>query len=221
MNKPIVAVFTSLLMIGSAPAWCADSLVDVKVAADMWFPSTKIDNTRRDDAHSPVLNLALEHQLPYLPNMSIRYTNLDADYASYDKYDYTFYYNILDRDLMTFDVGIALTQYENSDYQAKDGQKYSFDDLTFNWYAHAEISLPDSNFDIIGQFEFGDNDDVKSSDVIAGVQYVVPLSTGELSFRGGYRVIDLEFTELATSSPDNEMSYVFADGWFLGTQFKF
>jgi len=61
MNKPIVAVFTSLLMIGSAPVWCANSPVGVKVAADMWLPSTKIDNTRRDDANSPVLNLAFEH----------------------------------------------------------------------------------------------------------------------------------------------------------------
>lgn len=221
MNKPIVAVFSSLLMMGSAPAWCADSLVGVNVAADMWFPSTKIDNTRRDDANSPVLNLAFEHQLPYLPNVSIRYTNLDADYASYDKYDYTFYYNILDRELMTFDAGISMTQYANSDYKAKDGKSYSFDDMTFNWYAHAEISVPETNIDVIGQFEFGNSDGIKSSDVIAGVQYVVPLSSGDLSFRGGYRVIDLEFTDLATASPDNKMSYVFADGWFLGTQFKF
>ncbi|PNH98463.1 TIGR04219 family outer membrane beta-barrel protein [Vibrio diazotrophicus] len=221
MNKPIVAVFTSLLMIGSAPVWCANSPVGVKVAADMWLPSTKIDNTRRDDANSPVLNLAFEHQLPYLPNVSVRYTNLDADYASYDKFDYTFYYNILERDLMTFDAGISMTQYANSEYKATDGQKYSFDDLTFNWYAHAEISVPETNFDIIGQFEFGDSDGIKSSDVIAGVQYVVPLAEGDLSFRGGYRVIDLEFTDLVTASPNNKMSYVFADGWFLGAQFKF
>ncbi len=56
---------------------------------------------------------------------------------------------------------------------------------------------------------------------MAGLQYVVPLSVGDLAFRGGYRVIDLEFTDLATASEDNHMSYVFADGWFLGAQFKF
>ncbi len=98
---------------------------------------------------------------------------------------------------------------------------FSFNEMRFNWYAYADISIPNTNFDIIGQFEFGDSDGIKGSDVIAGVQYVVPLSAGELSFRGGYRVIDLEFTELAKSSPDNEMSYIFADGWFLGTQFRF
>ena len=36
-----------------------------------------------------------------------------------------FYYNLLSRELMTFDAGIALTQYSNSEYTAKDGQKYS------------------------------------------------------------------------------------------------
>ncbi len=221
MNKPIAAVLASTLMLGSAPVWCADSMFSVKAAADMWLPSTKIDNTRRDDANSPVLNLALEHQLPYLPNMSVRYTNVDADYASYDKYDYTVYYNILKRELMTFDAGVSMTQYANTDYQTMDAQHYSFNEMRFNWYAYADISIPNTNFDIIGQFEFGDSDGIKGSDVIAGIQYVVPLSAGELSFRGGYRVIDLEFTELAKSSPDNEMSYIFADGWFLGTQFRF
>ncbi len=221
MNKPIVAVFTSLLMMGSAPVWCAESILSVKAGADIWWPSTKIDNTRRDDANAPVLSLALEHQLPYLPNMSVRYTNVDADYATYDKYDYTFYYNILSRELLTFDAGISMTQYTDTDYQAKDAQHYSFNEMTFNWYAYADISIPNTNFDIIGQFEFGNSDGIKSSDVIAGVQYVVPMSAGDLSFRGGYRVIDLEFTDLATASPDNKMSYIFADGWFLGTQFKF
>ncbi len=220
MNKPTVAVFTSVLIAGSAPAWCSDSS-SVKVGADMWWPSTKIDNTRRDDANSPVLHLAYEHQLPYLPNVSFRYTKLDADYASYNKYDYNFYYNLLSRELMTFDAGIALTQYSNSEYTAKDGQKYSFNDLTFNWYARADLSIPETNFDIIGQFEFGNGSGLKSSDVLAGLQYVKKLDSGELSFRGGYRVIDLEFSDLAKSSPDTQVSYVFADGWFLGTQFKF
>lgn len=221
MSKPIVAVITSVLMIGAAPAWCADSMFSVKAGADMWWPSTKIDNTRRDDANAPVFSLALDHQLPYLPNMSVRYTNVDADYATYDKYDYTFYYNILHRELMTFDAGVSMTQYADSDYQAQDAQHYSFNQMTFNWYAYADLSIPNTNFDIIGQFEFGNSDGIKSSDVMAGVQYVLPLSAGDLSIRGGYRVIDLEFTDLATNSLDNKMSYIFADGWFLGTQFRF
>lgn len=221
MNKPIVAVISFALVMGSASAWCADSMFSVKAGADAWLPSTKIDNVRRDDVNAPVINLAVEHQLPYLPNASWRYTRVDADYAAYDKYDYTFYYNILNRELMTFDAGISMTQYANSDYQAKDAKHYSFNEMTFNWYAYADLSIPNTNFDIIGQFEFGDSDGIKSSDVLAGIQYVVPFAAGDLSVRGGYRVIDLEFSDLATDSPENKMSYVFADGWFAGAQFKF
>ncbi len=221
MNKPIVATLTSLMIMGSASAWSADSSMSVRVAADMWLPDTKIDNIRRDDVNSPVLNLAFEHQLPYLPNVSFRYTSVDADYAAYDKYDYTLYYNILRRELMTFDAGISFGQFSSSNYQAGDAQKYSFNELTFNWHAYADISIPNTDFDIIGQFEFGDSKGIKSSDVIAGIQYVKSLSAGELSVRGGYRVIDLEFTDLATASPDTDMSFIYANGWFFGAQFKF
>ncbi len=72
---------------------------------------------------------------------------------------------------MTFDAGISMTQYADTDYQAKDDKRYSFDEMTFNWYAYADLSIPNTNFDIIGQFEFGNSDGIKSSDVMAGLQY--------------------------------------------------
>ena len=55
----------------------------------------------------------------------------------------------------------------------------------------------------------------------AGIQYRLPIQEGLWTIKGGYRVIDLEFEDLAKQSPDTETSYVFVDGWFLGAEFRF
>ncbi|HHI5412018.1 TPA: TIGR04219 family outer membrane beta-barrel protein [Vibrio metoecus] len=221
MNRTASVALVTALMISPLSAFAAGSFYTASVGADMWLASTKIDNTRRDDANAPTLYIAFEHDFPYLPNASLRYTNLEADFASFDKYDYTLYYQVLDRELMKFDAGITLTQYANSNYRAPDARRYDFDQTTFNWYASAEIAIPHTPFDVIGQFDFGNNSDLKSSDVVAGLQYHLPIRAGELAFKAGYRVVDLEFTELAKQSADVKQSFVFADGWFLGAQFSF
>ncbi|CSB22073.1 ABC-type Fe3+-hydroxamate transport system component [Vibrio cholerae] len=56
---------------------------------------------------------------------------------------------------------------------------------------------------------------------MAGLQYHLPIRAGDLAFKAGYRVVDLEFTELAKQSTDVKQSFVFADGWFVGAQFSF
>ncbi|MBD1567234.1 TIGR04219 family outer membrane beta-barrel protein [Vibrio sp. S12_S33] len=218
MNKPTLVALTSVAMMMSAASISAESFYGGKSGADMWWGSTKVDHTRRDDVKAPTMYFAFEHQFPYVPNASIRYTTIDADYASFDKYDYTLYYKVLERELMSFDAGITFTQYDGSQYQAENNQKYSFDKTTFNWYAYAEIQIPRTNIDVIGQFDFGDGSGVKSADLMAGLQYSFPIDAGNIALRGGYRVIDLEFTELAA---DTKESFVFVDGWFLGAEFEF
>lgn len=221
MNRTASAALVTTLVCMPISAFAADSFYNASVGADMWFPSTKIDHIRRDDGKAPTLYFTFEHELPYLPNLGLRYTNLEADFAAFDKIDYTLYYQILERELMKFDAGITFTQYANSDYRAPDALRYDFDQLTFNWYANAEITIPHTSFDIIGQFDFGSNSDLKSADVMAGVQYRLPIEPGDLAFKAGYRVVDLEFTELAKQSVDVKQSLVFADGWFVGAQFSF
>ncbi|EHV2410155.1 TIGR04219 family outer membrane beta-barrel protein [Vibrio cholerae] len=221
MNRTASAALVTALMVMPLSASAAESFYTASVGAEMWLASMKIDNTRRDDANAPNLYFTFEHGFPYLPNVGLRYTNLEADFASFDKIDYTFYYPLLNRELMKFDAGITLTQYANSDYRAPDARRYDFDQTTFNWYASAEITIPHTPFDVIGQFDFGNNSDLKSSDVMAGLQYHLPIRAGDLSFKAGYRVVDLEFTELAKQSTDVKQSFVFADGWFVGAQFSF
>ncbi|MBY8246536.1 TIGR04219 family outer membrane beta-barrel protein [Vibrio fluvialis] len=221
MNKPAMAIVTTAFLSLSSTAWCEDSSYTVNVGAEMWRGSTKIDEIRRDTDYAPSFHAAVESDIRYLPNVSVRYTSVDADYASYDKWDYAFYYTLLHHELMNFDAGVTLTRYSNTDYQALDTRTYDFDETTFNWYASAALSIPDTNFDVIGQFDVGNSSGIKSSDVTAGIQYRLPIQEGLWTIKGGYRVIDLEFEDLAKQSPDTETSYVFVDGWFLGAEFRF
>ena len=155
-----------------------------------------------------------------LPNASFRYTSIDADSLAFDKYDYTFYYTLLEHKLMNFDAGVTFTQYSNSNYiEPQKGTQTSFDEFTWSFYGNAEINVPDTNFDIIGTMEFGDSSGIKRTDWMAGVQYRIPVSESEIALRGGYRVIDLDSDEFFSS--ELSKSFVMVDGWFAGAEVRF
>ncbi|MGL5430144.1 MAG: TIGR04219 family outer membrane beta-barrel protein [Vibrio sp.] len=221
MNRTASVALVTGLMIAPVSTLAAEPFYTTSVGAEMWLASTKIDNTRRDDANVPSMYIAFEHGFPYLPNVSLRYTNLEAEFVSFDKLDYTFYYRVLNTQPMQFDAGITLSQYSNSDYRAPNAHHYDFDQVSFNWYASAQIAIPRTPLAVIGQFDFGTSSDLKSADVMAGLQYQLPIAAGDLAFKVGYRVVDLEFYELATASSEGKESLVFVDGWFLGGQFSF
>ncbi|MGC9403958.1 TIGR04219 family outer membrane beta-barrel protein [Vibrio genomosp. F10] len=216
---------SGLLMLISAPVVNAQSPYSISLGADMWWGSTKVNEVRKDDDQVPSFSVALEHELPYLPNVSFRYTTIDADYMAFDKYDYTFYYTIFDHELMDFDFGVAFSQYSNSKYIAPigsgaNGAPQSFDELTWNWFGKALINVPNTHFDVIGQVDFGDSKGLKTTDFIAGMQYRLPVSSGELALKGGYRVIDIESDDF-TVDVENHKEFIFANGWFLGAEFQY
>lgn len=84
MNRTASAALVTALMVMPLSASAAESFYTASVGAEMWLASTKIDNTRRDDANAPNLYFTFEHGFPYLPNVGLRYTNLEADFASFD-----------------------------------------------------------------------------------------------------------------------------------------
>lgn len=222
MNKlPLVALVGLLSFNASSfAATETDSFYKGKVGADMWWGSTKLNEVRKDDSSSPSLYFAFEHKFPMLPNASIRYTTIDSSDLAFDKYDYTFYYNVLDHDLMHFDAGITVTQYSGSKYiEPVNGGQSDFDELTWSFYGGAEINVPKTNIDFIGSMEFGDSKGIKSTDLMAGVQYRLPVVDSEVALRGGYRVIDLDSDEVFTS--DAGKSFVMVDGWFMGAELRF
>ncbi|WP_261885179.1 TIGR04219 family outer membrane beta-barrel protein [Vibrio pomeroyi] len=221
MNKMPLIALVGMLSLSSAVAAEEEFSYTAKVGADMWWGSTKLNEVRQDeDSNSPSVYFAFEHNAPMLPNASFRYTSIDTDALAFDKYDYTFYYTLLEHKLMNFDAGVTFTQYSNSNYiEPQTITQTSFDEFTWSFYGNAEINVPDTNFDIIGTMEFGDSSGIKSTDLMAGVQYRIPVSESEIALRGGYRVIDLDSDEFFKS--DLGKSFVMVDGWFAGAEVRF
>lgn len=221
MNKMPLIALVGMLSLSSAVSAEEEFSYTAKVGADMWWGSTKLNEVRQDeDSNSPSVYFAFEHNAPMLPNASFRYTSIDTDALAFDKYDYTFYYTLLEHKLMNFDAGLTFTQYSNSNYiEPQKGTQASFDEFTWSFYGNAEINVPDTNFDIIGTMEFGDSSGIKSTDLMAGVQYRIPVSESEIALRGGYRVIDLDSNEFFDSELGK--NFVMVDGWFAGAEIRF
>ncbi|CAH0542949.1 TIGR04219 family outer membrane beta-barrel protein [Vibrio marisflavi] len=200
-----------------------DAPYTIKMGADMWWGSTKVDNTRRGWVDIPSIYIAYQPTRSALPDMSYRYTAVDGgDFVAFDKHDLSFYYNVVSHKLMTFDVGLTATQYTGSHYRTiNSSTQYDFNDLTVNLYSYAEIKIPETEWHIIGQFEVGNMNGIKSTDFMAGIRYQIPFDSMTVSLRGGYRVIDLEFSDLAPASADLSESLVFVDGYFFGTEIRF
>lgn len=109
MNKMPLIALVGMLSLSSAVAAEEEFSYTAKVGADMWWGSTKLNEVRQDeDSNSPSVYFAFEHNAPMLPNASFRYTSIDTDALAFDKYDYTFYYTLLEHKLMNFDAGVTL-----------------------------------------------------------------------------------------------------------------
>lgn len=222
MNKMPLIALVGMLSLSSVVSAEEELSYTAKFGADMWWGSAKLNEVRQDDdSNSPSLFFAFEHNAPILPNASFRYTSVEADALAFDKYDYSFYYTLIDHKLMNFDGGLTFTQYSNSNYiEPKiSGSQTSFDEFTWNFYGNAEINVPDTQLDIIGTIEFGDSSGIKSTDLMAGIQYRIPVTETEIALRGGYRVIDLDSEEFFSSDLGKE--FVMVDGWFAGAEVRF
>ncbi|MGF1753072.1 TIGR04219 family outer membrane beta-barrel protein [Vibrio makurazakiensis] len=221
MSKTPLIALMGMMFSATAVSADSDSFYSAKVGAEMWWSGTKVNEVRRDDGKSPSMYFALEHKFPLIPNASIRYTTVDTDYIAFDKYDYTFYYNWLDHDLLHFDAGITVSQYSNTQYvdAATSSTASNFDELTWSFYGYGEINVPKTNFDIIGSMDFGNSNGLKTTDLMAGAQYRLPMQNADIALRGGYRVIDLE-SETAFDSTLGK-PFVLVDGWFAGAEVRF
>lgn len=197
----------------------AESSLTTKLGAEMWLPDTKVNEVTRDADATPSVYVAVEHDIKYVPDARLRYSSVDADYTAFDKLDLTLYYRVMEHDLMHFDAGMTFSDLSSTKYlNPEDGASATFDKMIWAWYGYAEISVPDANIDIIGEMNFGNNNGIKSTDLMAGVQYRMPVGSNTLAFRGGYRVIDLESEEFPNTKGD---PFVFANGFFVGADFSF
>lgn len=221
MHKICGGLLSAGMLVSPAALALDDSVF--KFGLDYWWGQTKVNEIKRDDSNTPSFSLAYEHSAKYWPNVAFRYTTVDADFMAFDKSDLMFYYNLLTHDALHFDAGIAFTNYSNTKFvNGATGENVDFDKNTWNLFAKAEINVPNTNFDVIGAMEFSDRNDLKTTDLEAGVQYRIAFQDQhQLALKGGYRAIDIESNDFNVSAEGYGKEFIFVSGWFIGAEYQF
>ncbi|MDX2368778.1 MAG: TIGR04219 family outer membrane beta-barrel protein [Colwellia sp.] len=200
-----------------------------------------------DDQQQGSFYIALEHPIPLIPNIKISSTVLDtdgqtniteADFSfgniSYpvntavdtvfdvDYVDYTFYYEIIDNDLLTFDVGITARDIDGNISVTDDAGVLSISDEKFSaivpmLYGSAIIGLPFTGFNVFAQGNYTGYDDSSIYDFQAGVSYAVLDNLAvDLNVELGYKVVKMEIEDIDDVYADMEFK-----GLYLGATVHF
>jgi len=200
-----------------------------------------------DDQQQGSFYIALEHPIPLIPNIKISSTVLDTDGQtsiteadflfgdiSYpvnttvdtvfdvNYIDYTFYYEILDNDLLTLDLGITARDIDGSITITDDAGILSISDEKFSaivpmLYSSVIIGLPFTGFNVFAQGNYTGYDDSSIYDFQAGVSYAVLDNLAvDLNVELGYKVVKMDIEDIDDIYADMEFK-----GLYLGASVHF
>lgn len=200
-----------------------------------------------DDQQQGSFYVAFEHPIPLIPNIKISSTVLDTDgqtLITEDDFsfgdipypagttvdtvfdvnyiDYTFYYEILDNDLLTFDIGITARDIDGSisvtdDIGVLSISKENFSAIVPMLYGSAIIGLPFTGFNVFAQGNYTGYDDSSIYDFQAGVSYAVLDNLAvDLNVELGYKVVKMEIEDIDDVYADMEFK-----GLYLGATVHF
>lgn len=187
---------------------------------------------------------ALEHPIPLVPNIKIARTSMDTtgstvidtQFTFGDRVflvnsqlettvemtatDYILYYEILDNDLLTVDVGITGKQIEGDfvvvDQNGNTGTE-NFDGIIPMGYGKVQIGLPFTGFGLHAEGSFLSIDDDSLTDYQVAITYsFVETFALDLSIQAGYRSTTLDIEDLDDIYADLEF-----DGAYIGLEFDF
>jgi outer membrane protein len=194
-----------------------------------------------DDENQGSFFVALEHPIPLIPNLKIASTTLDTiggatisgsftfegeTYsansvldttfdASY--VDYTFYYELFDNDLLTFDFGLTARDLDSQINVVDTSNTTSDSNLSVSGfipllYVNTIIGLPFTGFNVFAEANFLSYDDNSVYDYQIGVSYeLVDNLAVDLDLTVGYRAVKLELDDI-----DDLYSDLTFDGVFVG-----
>jgi outer membrane protein len=185
--------------------------------------------------------VALEHPIPLIPNIKIASTTLDTvggttisgsftfDGETYNDgstldttfdanyVDYTFYYELFDNDLLTFDFGITARDLDSQIKVVDVNDATSNSDISVSGiipllYVNTIIGLPFTGFNIFAEANFLSYGDSSVYDYQVGVSYALLDNLAvDVDLTVGYRAAKLELDDI-----DDLYSDLTFDGVFAG-----
>ena len=199
----------ALLTVGSLHA---DTIIGSDIEVGMWQPEYSSGNsTVKGDSKSVFASATLEHPVPMLPNLKGAYSTVKSDKYEYTKLDATAYYEVLDNDLVSIDLGLGASQYMDGKFNG-----VGFKGTLPHIYVDAELSLPMISSTLYTDIKYMDYDDNTVTDAIAGVRYDFNLVAADLGVKAGYRVQSINTQDLGGQKFD-----IKTDGYFIGLHADF
>ncbi|RQW62112.1 TIGR04219 family outer membrane beta-barrel protein [Vibrio viridaestus] len=174
----------------------ADVLLGGDIEVNAWQQDYFYNNQDRGDDVTYTLEASLEHPIPLIPNVKYARSEANASSFEYTKQDFTLYYEILDNDLVSFDIGAGLTRLSNGRLNNQ-----SFNGSLPHIYAATEIGLPTTPIFFFAKGSGISYSDTEMYDVSAGIQYAIGLGLMDLELQLGYRVQHFnvkDFDDLST-----------------------
>ncbi len=183
---------------------------------------------------------ALEHPIPLIPNIKLQRTNMDTDgdatlntnftfggelfaldtvassFVQLDSTDIILYYELLDNDLISFDVGLNVKYVDGElSVRAQDDPSLrafeAFSGPVPMAYSRIEVGIPFSGFGAFVEGSFLAVDDHTLSDFQAAITYsLLDNIVIDLTFQVGYRAVSLELDDLDDIFSDLEFKGAFA-----------
>lgn len=248
MKKRILAVSLAAILSTSAQA---DTLLGLYIGGQVWAnqaegvfgeSSSQID-FNLDNKQQGSFFIAIEHPLPFIPNLKISSTTLDTkgttllsdtfnfggvDYnvneevnATFDVsyLDYTLYYELFDNDLVSFDFGITARDFDGDIGVSSSSSASSLSASTFvpMLYVATTVGLPFTGFNIFAEGNLLSVGDHSLYDYTVGISYeLVDSLVMDLNLTFGYRAVKLELEDLDNLNADLEF-----DGAFIGAVVHF
>jgi outer membrane protein len=189
---------------------------------------------------------ALEHPIPLVPNVKIMRNQLEAqgqgtvvgtfEFGGVDftttaglntdidltNTDYILYYEILDNDLITIDIGLNAKHIDGSldvvsDEDPPQTANETFDGYVPMLYGNVEIGLPFTGLGVFAEGSFLSVGDHSLHDYQAGIQYTFIENLAiDMTIQAGYRSVKLELDDIDGVSTNLEF-----DGAFVGLEVHF
>jgi outer membrane protein len=223
---------TLLGVYGGAQMWAMES--EGAFSSDTDLASFNFDDERQGSYY-----VAVEHFIPLLPNVKLIHTTFDTDGATQlssafsfggqnyavdtqlatdidmSMTDHVLYYEILDNDLISIDIGlnakkidatIVVTDTQNATTSSQDISGY-----IPMLYSKVEFGIPATDWSIFAEGSYLSIDDHSVSDLNAAFEYrVIDSLALNLALQLGARAVTIELDDLDDTYTDLEFSGVYA-----------
>ncbi len=241
MKKTALAILVTGLLSTSA---MADTIGGLYIGGSIWSneatgafgeKSNLVDFNLKDEEQGSFY-VALEHPLPFIPNLMVASTTLDTDGSTiltedfvFDNetfsgavattfdvnyVDYTLYYELFDNGLFSFDFGLTARDFDGDISVSSDvglDSTLSVSAIIPMLYVSTVVALPGTSFDLFANGNLLSVDDHTVHDYQVGISYeLVDNLAVDVNLTLGYRSVKLELEDLDDLYTDIEFKGVFA-----------